>query len=53
MGMNILSWAALALLVIFAFNGLRLGLIMTVFSTFTMVVAIAVAVNISPYVSQT
>lgn len=53
MGMNILSWAALALLVIFAFNGLRRGLIMTVFSTFTMVVAIAVAVNISPYVSQT
>ena len=53
MGMNILSWAALALLVIFAFNGLRRGLIMTVFSTFTMVVAIAVAVNISPYVRQT
>lgn len=53
MDMNILSWAALALLVICALNGLRRGLIMTVFSTFTMVISIAVAINISPYVSQT
>lgn len=53
MNMNILSWVALALLIIFALNGRRRGLIMTVFSTFTMVISIAVAINVSPYVSQT
>lgn len=50
--MNILSWAAIALLAVFALKGLYKGLIITVFSTFTLIVAIAVAVNIAPYVSK-
>lgn len=53
MSMNVLSWAALALLIVYAVNGRRRGLILTVFSTFTMVISIAVAINVSPYVSQT
>ena len=39
--MNILSWAALAVLVYYAFKGWRRGLIMTVFSMFATVIAIA------------
>ena len=41
--MNILSWAALAVLVYYAFKGWRRGLIMTVFSMFATVIAIALA----------
>ena len=46
--MNILSWAALAVLVYYAFKGWRRGLIMTVFSMFATVIAIALAAQLSP-----
>ena len=44
--MNILSWAALAVLVYYAFKGWRRGLIMTVFSMFATVIAIALAAQL-------
>ena len=50
--MNILSWAALAVLVYYAFKGWRRGLIMTVFSMFATVIAIALAAQLSPQLSQ-
>lgn len=50
--MSILEWIAGIILVVYALNGLRRGLVRTVFATFTIVVSIAVAVNISPYVSR-
>lgn len=52
MEMNIVAMIALILLVVYALNGLRLGMVKTVFSTFTIIVAIAVAINISPYISR-
>ena len=52
MGMNLLSWAAIILLILYAFNGMRRGLIRTVFSTVTIVVAIILASNLSPQVSR-
>ena len=48
--MNILSWAALAVLVYYAFKGWRRGLIMTVFSMFATVIAIALAAQLLPNV---
>ena len=50
--MNILSWAALAVLVYYAFKGWRRGLIMTVFSMFATVIAIALAAQLSPQLSH-
>ncbi len=50
--MSILEWAAVILLGVYALNGLRRGLVREVFATFTIVVSIAVASNISPYVSR-
>ena len=50
--MNILSWTALAVLVYYAFKGWRRGLIMTVFSMFATVIAIALAAQLSPQLSQ-
>ena len=50
--MNILSWAALAVLVYYAFKGWRRGLIMTVFSMFATVIAIVLAAQLSPQLSQ-
>lgn len=50
--MNILTWVAIAIILVYALNGLRRGLVRTVFATFTTVIAIAVAINISPYISR-
>lgn len=50
--MNILTWVAIAIILAYALNGLRRGLVRTVFATFTTVIAIAVAINISPYISR-
>jgi hypothetical protein len=50
--MNILSWAALVLLAVYALNGWRRGMVRTVFATFTIIVALAIAVNMSSYVSH-
>ena len=51
--MNILSWAALAVLTYCALRGWRRGLIMTVFSMFATVIAIAISAQLSPQLSQT
>ena len=51
--MNILSWAALAVLTYCALRGWRIGLIMTVFSMFATVIAIAISAQLSPQLSQT
>lgn len=50
--MNILSWAALAVLTYHALKGWRRGLIMTVFSMFATVLAIAISAQLSPQLSQ-
>ena len=51
--MNILSWAALAVLTYCALRGWRRGLIMTVFSMFATVIAIAISAQLSPQLSRT
>lgn len=51
--MNILSLAALAVLTYCALRGWRRGLIMTVFSMFATIIAIAVSAQLSPQLSQT
>lgn len=51
--MNILSWAALAVLTYCALRGWRRGLIMTVFSMFATIIAIAISAQLSPQLSQT
>lgn len=51
--MNLLSWAALAVLTYYALRGWRRGLIMTVFSMFATVIAIAISAQLSPQLSQT
>ena len=50
--MNTLSLAALAVLVYDAYRGWRRGLIMTVFSMFATVIAIALSAQLSPQLSQ-
>lgn len=52
MSMNLLSWAAIILLIVYGLNGMRRGLIRTVFSTVTMIVAIILASYLSPQVSR-
>ncbi len=51
--MNVLSWAALAVLTYCALRGWHRGLIMTVFSMFATVIAIAVSAQLSPQLSHT
>jgi|GEM_PF-497017 len=50
--MNVVSWIAIIILLLSALNGLRRGLVSTVFAAFSFIVAIIIAVALSPNVSS-
>ncbi len=52
MDINLLTIIVLAGLLVFAVRGLRRGLVRSVFSTFSIIIAIVIAVNFSPQVSK-
>ena len=51
--MSVVSWIAIVVLVVSAINGVRLGMVRTVFSTFTFIAALILAAVFSPKLNTT
>lgn len=51
--LNVVSWIAIVVLVVSAINGVRLGMVKTVFSTFTFIAALILAMAFSPKLNTT
>lgn len=51
--LSMVSWIAIIVLAVSAINGLRLGMVRTVFSTFTFIIALIIAAAFSPKLNTT